>query len=112
MRHLPFAFQFVYIVKAKFGILQNEVSEGCKCPVGFRGDGEKSCEGIIQKVIVYSLQFNIVLKGQKLITKHKIQWTKGNTLHSKNCILTNLGNPRDTEITKRKVQLNQLPLKP
>lgn len=24
----------------------NEVSEGCKCPVGFKGDGEKSCEDI------------------------------------------------------------------
>jgi hypothetical protein len=66
LRHLPFALQFVYIVN-KFGILQNEVSEGCKCPVGFKGDGGNSCEGIIQKVVVYRLEFNIVLKGQKLI---------------------------------------------
>ena len=66
LRHLPFALQFVYIVN-KFGILQNEVSEGCKCPVGFKGDGGNSCEGIIQKVVVYRLEFDIVLKGQKLI---------------------------------------------
>uniref|UniRef100_A0A804R994 EGF-like calcium-binding domain-containing protein n=1 Tax=Zea mays TaxID=4577 RepID=A0A804R994_MAIZE len=24
----------------------NEISEGCKCPMGFKGDGEKSCEDI------------------------------------------------------------------
>jgi hypothetical protein len=32
-------------VKTKFGILQNEESEGCKCPAGFKGDGVKRCEG-------------------------------------------------------------------
>ena len=47
---LVFAFQFVDCVKSKCGILQNEVSEGCKCPAGFKGDGVKSCEGIIQKL--------------------------------------------------------------
>ena len=47
---LVFAFQFVDSVKSKCGILQNEESEGCKCPAGFKGDGVKSCEGIIQKL--------------------------------------------------------------
>jgi hypothetical protein len=41
----------------------NEVSEGCKCPAGFKGDGVKSCEGIIKKLDFYSLEYNIILNG-------------------------------------------------
>lgn len=106
-----FPFHFVYIFETKFGILQNEVSEGCKYPVGFKGDGEKSCEGIIQKIVVYILEFNIVLKGQKLIVYLYILDQKKPCILSTE-ILTNLGNSRDTEITKCKVQLNQLWRKP
>jgi hypothetical protein len=80
--------------------------------VGFKGDGEKSCEGIIQKVVVYSLEFNIVLMGQKLILIFVYVGPKEIPCILSTEILTNLGNPRGTEITKCKVELNQLPQKP